>query len=208
MPLVDHFSAQPTDVVDAIIALLDDFSCVKTVKRISGDDFSADEIDAKLTSGVPAFLVGHKGGQFEKRGSNSRRFDQIPVVTILCISSYQSSLIDRLASETPTVNPGVEDLLDWATYYGVRAIEGVSGAHAPKPLAHRWVSVEPHRYVAAVDIQYVRRIDCWDDDPSTTLQNLGIVRDPTDEDELFDPTDNVTPQSDNPDDFAGGVYDL
>jgi hypothetical protein len=175
---------------------------------MAGDDEDIASIDTMLTGGLPAFIVAQTGGAFVRRGTNSKRFDQSCRVKIFCVAGYQRTQVSRSASATPTVNPGIEDLVDWAAYYGVKAIEGVADAIAPRPLAQRWLSTEPGKYVAVAEIEYMRRMDCWDDDPTDTLQSLGIVRDPTDEDELFDPADNVTPQSDDPDEFAGGVYTL
>lgn len=207
MALTDHFGAQPSDVADSVIGLLNDFSCIRTCKRMVGADEDQDGLDVMLTAGLPAFLVAHAGGSFATRGANNRRFDQRCRIKVFCAASYQRTQVSRASSDTPTVTPGVEDLLDWATYYGIRGIESVSGATAPRPLQHRWLYTEPGKYVAVVELEYVRQLNCWDDAPTSTLQSLGIVKNPSDEDALFE-GDNITPDSDEDAALAGGVFTL
>lgn len=225
MALIDHFGARPGTVCTAILSALSVFQfadggsgvpggsgCVRTIKRFAGDELTPDKVDLQLTAGVPAFLVAHLLGQFVKGGANGRRFDQMAKVSILCASGRYSSQSARLAGATPLVDPGVEDLLDWAVYYALRAMEGVAGVSNPAPLEQRWLRVEPGKYLAVAELQYRRRFDAWDDAPADTLTKLGLVHDPVTPTSLWEdsPTD-TDPRSERPDGSlieGGGPVDL
>lgn len=221
MALSDHFGATPSAVCQAVLTALSQFQfadggagvdggsgCVKTIKRIAGDELKPENIDRHLTSGMPALLVAHLLGKFGAGRTNRKLFDQTIRLAIVCCAGRFSSQADRLAGGvTATVNPGVEDLLDWATYFALRALEQLSGCREQQPVDQVWLRLEPGKYIARVDIECKRTFDAWDDAPASTLQTLGIVHDPIDLDDLW-AEDNETPKSELPSALAGGVTDL
>lgn len=206
MALSDHIPVTPTAIVDAILAELAVFaSAVPTIKRLAADDQTIEAVDRQLVGGVPAFLVACSGGPFVSEATSGQRWVQELGITILCAAGRYSSQADRLSGTD--AKPGVEDLLDWATYYGMQALKGVSRVSAPRPVRHRWVRVEVGKYLAALDLTATRRVDTWEDDPATMLDDLGIVHDPTTPSDLWE-DDNETPNSDMPPTTDGGVTEL
>ena len=221
-----HFDSPPSVGVAAILSGLSSLlflnggagaggtGCVKTLKRIASDtasDLAA--IDNITVGNLPAMLVAQPEGPFKAFDTAGRCHMQTLQFWIVCVCGKYSSYADRLTSTTPTIDPGIEDLLDWSTYLGCRALAGpgdVKGATATRiyklvrPVRHRWVRFEAERYVAVAELEAVRFFDYYDDDLLTVLEKIGIVHDPRDQAHLFN-VDNVTPNTVDPATLRGGV---
>ncbi len=224
-----HFTNPPTTGVNAILSALSALQfanggaghggsgCVKTIKRIASDkasDLAA--IDSMTVGNLPAMLVAQPGGPFKPFDTTGRLHEQTFRFSVICCAGKYSSFLDRLTSSAPTVDPGIEDLLDWATYLGCRALAGpgdVRGAVATRiykkvrPVDHRWLRWETERFVAVAELEGCRFLDYHDDDLLTVLQKIGIVHDPTDPAHLFE-ADNTTPKTVDPATLRGGVVTL
>lgn len=219
MSLTDHFGATPSEICASIISELSIFirqsgsGCVGTIKRIPPDDLSIDGLKRHIASGLPAFLVAHNGGRLASEGVSKRSHYQRCTVSIVCVAENARALADRFSGDTPTTRPGIDDLADWAYYYGIRGLENAKRAGkrmllAPSLVESSWLHSEPGSYAMQVDLEYIRPMNCWEDDPTTTLQTLGLCHDPTDIDSDWFDIDNETPLSDWPSTVDGGVTDL
>jgi uncharacterized SAM-binding protein YcdF (DUF218 family) len=211
MTITAHLGTPPGTVVDAIITALSTFlmvnggagvgggsGCVRTVARYPGEPGSSEldlaTIDRLCANGLPAMLVAYLGGPFGEQATTRLRFThEMRFGVICCAASYQSRGL-RVVGTTPTVQPGVWDLLDWATYTAVRAVANIGrtgGANTAatvtlvKPTAHRWLRLMPEHYVAVAELVGSRLMDTEDDAPAATLQTLGLVHDPIDPLYLF-----------------------
>jgi len=217
MAIIDHFGTQPSTVTNAILSGLSVLQkvnggaghggtgVVATIQRIAGDGYRDDDLDQYLQRGLPAILVSYEGGDF-KRHANNQTLQQVMRFAIICIAGEMTSVRKRL-DDNYLVNPGVEELLDMASYYGYRAIDAISGIRSATIDKHQWLSIIPGRYAASVSMSAVRDFDVWGDDPSVTLSKLGIVHNPIDYNDLWE-SDNITPKSTLPSDVSGGVFAL
>ena len=212
MALADHFGQTPTTVCNAVISALSIFKMangvgpVKTIKRLVTADDEA--MDRQLALGLPAFLVVHLAGEFKKGRASGQAWDQECVVSIFCCAGSFESQSDRLEGGVSALtDPGVENLVDWATYYGVQGIAALEKIRSVRPLNQRWHKFEPGKYIMTVDIAYTRTLDAWMDDPTTLFESLGIIHDPIDPDDLWE-VDNETPKSEWPPTVDGGVVDV
>lgn len=207
---MSHYGATPNAIVEAVLTGLSVFKlqagsgCVRTIKRLANDKYDLEAIDGVLTAGLPAWLVSYLGGVFEAAGCGQRYLLRM-AFGVVCAAGRHSAIGDRLAGDAS--DPGVEDLLDWATYYAMRAVNGVNGVQRARPLRHRWLRFEPTKYVAAFEFDATRMVDIYDDAPETILESLGIVHDPLDPEELWE-ADNLTPKSEMPPTTDGGVTTL
>ena len=216
MAINDHFGIQPSVVTSAILSELSVLKklnggaggggtgVLATIKRIPGATFPDALIDGFCQAGLPAMLVSYEGGAFSTR-SNRRDFSQTMQFRIICIAGEMTSVSKRLDDDI-SVNPGIEELLDLATYYGMHAIDDLD-ARSATPVGHQWVSVAPGRYIASVDFTVIRKFDTWGDAPANTFEKLGIVHEPLDPDDLWE-IDNTTPKSYYPRTTDGGVSEM
>lgn len=208
--------------------------CVKAIKRLAAerhDDLAA--IDNMTVGNLPAMLVICDGGPFKPFDTSFRLHEHVLQFGVICCANRYSSYLDRIAGEPDpavmggpvggshdasylaTQSPGIEDLLDWATYLGCRALAGEPDARRykkVKPLTHRWLRFEPERYVAVALIEAVRFFDYEDDEPEVFLETVGLVHNPVKAHEA-DPGnlflgDNTTPNTAAPATVRGGVVDL
>jgi len=223
-----HFGSTPTTGVNLILTALSSLKmvnggagaggsgCVRTIARYAEVGYDAAAIDLLSRPGLPALLVTCFGGAFKPMSAGGQKFEQTLKFAVLCCAGRFSNVSDRLAGETPTVDPGVEDLLDWATYYGCRGLAGTADDVDGKPVrpfknvhptTHRWIRVEPEKFIASVEIEATRYLDYFDDTPTAVLEKLGIVHNPLDYDQLF-LVDNTTPNTDAPATVRGGVVTL
>lgn len=181
----------PTQAVNAIITELSRFlpggaegtGAVRTIARVAGDRYDLEMIDGRLTKGVPAWLILNLGGPFEGVSTTQMLFEHQLKLSIVCAAGGYASIEDRLSGSA--ADPGIEDLLDWATYYGCRALHGVDGLSRVQPTAHKWLRIQPQKYLAAVEISAVRELDLYDDAAADHLRRVGLVHDPLDPDVLF-----------------------
>jgi hypothetical protein len=219
---MSHYGATPTAIADAILTSLSVLlytnggvggggsGCAKTIKRLAGDATDAEAIDQQITRGLPAILVGSNGGTFESASTDGQTYYQRMRFSLICAAGrYSSQRARTVGAEVLSVvaDPGVDDLLDWSTYYAIRAARALGGVTRIKPIDHKWIRIEPQKYLAIAEIEATRLVDVYDDAIATELEALGIVHDPLDLGQLFD-LDNVTPNSSLPDTIDGGVYDL
>lgn len=213
---MSHYGILPSAVCDAIILGLSIFKlqtvggvrsgCVPTIRRFAGEKPDVDLIDRELVAGLPAMLVAYTGGQFEGIATSQDMWLQVVPISIICCAGRFESMAARLSGGADAAtNPGVEDLLDWATYHGYRAMR-TAGLTRVKPIRHRLISIEPGKVVAAAELEGSRCFDFYDEEPTATLQSAGLVHDPLDPEQLF-LEDNVTPNQAEPL-VGGGVSDL
>jgi len=220
---MNHFLTTPGAVCDAILGALTAFKhvtvngtetgCLRTLKRYTGDKFDEATLNLHLQQGLPAMLVAGTGGNFLAADANGQKFYQIMKFQIVCIAGKCNSQLARISGgQNAATMPGVEDLLDWATYYGCRAMASITGITKAKPTDHKWISLVPEKYIAVAEFEATRIFDTYDDEPITTLEKLGLVHNPTDPDQLWvldgegDPTD--VPYTDDPETVRGGVFDF
>lgn len=219
MSAFDHFGVTPSTAIAAILSALSVLKlhgggagvaggsgCVKTIRRYAQDKYSVEEIDRVIAGGLPAMLVACTGGPGDVPTADGGEQPQRLRFAVICAAGRMSSVDDRISNATPSVNPGVEDLLDLATYFGLRAIHG-AGLRCVRLLDHKWLRIEADKYIAVAELEGTRRFDLWDDEPVTTMLSLGLVHDPIDPEELF-LEDNETPNTDAPPTLGGGVVTL
>ncbi len=216
-----HFPLTPTQGVNAIIdelalrlAMRDGGAgveggagCVRTIKRYADQNYDLASIDNLTQSGLPAMLVACMGGPFRPFDTVSGwNFEHALKFAIICAAGRFSSQKDRISGDEPTIDPGAEELLDWATYFGVRALYAARFKKI-RPISHLWLRIEPERYVAVAELEAVRLIDCYDDGPYVFLERIGLVHNPSNPERLFR-ADNETPNTDAPPTANGGVTGL
>jgi hypothetical protein len=213
-----HFGITPTTGCTAILSGLSSLlmanggagaggsGCVRTIKRYAEKGYELEAIDRLTTSGLPALLVACMGGPFKPFEVNNQNHEQLLKFAIVVAAGRYSSQSDRMAGAAPTVDPGAEDLLDWATYYGCRALH-TAGFKKVRPTQHLWLRFEPEKYLAVTELEATRMLDIYSDDPATVLETLGIVHNPTSYTHLFE-VDNTTPKTTAPATVRGGVTDL
>lgn len=213
MALADHLGIQPATIASAILTALsafkrtDEGGIVNTLKLYAGNEFNPELVDRQMTAGAPGWLVAVLGGEFIPEGASGKRFRQTVHVHIVCAAGTYLGLTSRLQDQAETLTvPGVEDLLDLATYYGTRALDSLAVSQ-PRPVRHTWLRVEPGKYLAVAELECIRRLDLWEDDPTTILESLGIVHDPLDPNDPWE-SDNLTPKSEWPPTVDGGVTEL
>jgi hypothetical protein len=204
----DPFGVSPAYVCDRLISVLSRFvtaKTVKTVRRYAGakeDDLEA--IDRLLTTGVPAFLVFHAPGKFDPMTTDGRRFNhRLHFGAYCCAGDYQSQT--RRLEGRNDYSPGIDNLMRWAIYFCGRELLEVKELRGARPLGSRYLRFEPGKYVGVVEFEAVNTIDFYDDAPANALERLGLVKNPTDPEELFQ-GDNLTPNSTDPN--PGGVFSL
>lgn len=221
---MSHYGITPAQICDAIITELSRFKVtpggtgkVKTIKRLAGELADEDKLNHLLTSGTPAFLVAYMGGKFaplDTAGYNYKNERNFAVVC--CAGSYESE--EKRFENSLDGTPGVEQLLDWATYYVMQCLlnrADDANPHRlgglvkfPRPTQHKQLLHSVGKYVYSLEFSCMVAVDFEDETPAATLQSVGIVHDPLDYDELFLEEDNETPNTDNPPAIAGGVFDL
>ena len=205
-----HVGVQPSTVIGAMRSELSRIEqrgtagVLKTLKRYAADGIDLESIDRHILSGVPAMLLAYEGGIFDPPAANGRAQDQVMRFAIICAAGTFQGASDRLTGGH--WDPGVEDLLDLATYFGLRGMRA-AGVRLPLVGEHRWLRFVPEKYVAIATFTCRRQVDTWDSAIEGELEKLGICHDPTDPDDLWDP-DNLTPNSDDPRTVDGGVATL
>lgn len=211
-----HDAITPTTVVNAIISALSSLlflnggaggggtGCVKTIKRYVGDQFDLEVIDKMITAGLPAILVSDLSGSGSVTGTHQQLFEEELKIGILCCAGKYDSQLARMTGGS--VTPGVEDLVDWAKYYGLRAMN-TAGLKKIKYLGWKWLRIEPEKYMKVVELSGSSHCNIYDDAATTVLETLGIVHNPSDYDHLF-LGDNVTPKTNEPATMKTGVVDL
>jgi hypothetical protein len=221
----DHFGTGPTALAAAIVTELEVLrkvgasGCLRTLKRFAGDKYDLDAIDLQLHGGAPAMLVAYLGGTFEGDSTTQQRFRQRMRFSIICCAGSYESIAARLSGGASLLTePGVEDLADLATYYGVRALalsggERRAGITLAIPTEHKWLRVEPEKYAMAVELEATRRFDAYSDQPEAEFTTLGLVHSPLGPDDtpatpgaLFE-EDTTTPKQ-TPPEVGGGVTEL
>lgn len=206
-----HFGITPGVITSAIVTALKTLTPVKSVERIENDDEESIKRGLTRTKGAPALLLMYGGGTFQGDSTDEQTYDDTLAYTVYCVACRPSTADDRFSggeydSDLAT-DPGVEELQDWALYLAVRAAHA-AGARQVLAVRHSQAfELTAGRWMGTVEFTARRRLDLYDDDVSTTLQEIGIVKNPSSPPDLFE-VDNTTPKSDEPPDTAGGVFDL
>jgi hypothetical protein len=213
---MSHYGVTPASVVTALVAGLSALKriagpppsgCLRTLQRYAGDRYDLEAIDLRLAAGTPAMLVAYLGGPIEPGATDGRLFYHRMKFSVICAAGSYASAEERLAGGSPATDPGVEDLLDWASYYACRAAMAVSGLTRVKPTDHKWLRIAPTKFLAAAELEATRQLDLWDDDGlGEELERIGLVHSPLDPEELFE-DDNLTPKQEEPL-VGGGVATL
>ena len=213
---MSHDAITPTVVVNAIIGGLSSLlfqnggaggggtGCVKTIKRYVGDGFDLEVIDRMITAGLPAILVADISGTGSITGTHQQYFEEELRISMLCCAGKYDSQLARMTGGS--INPGVEDLVNWSKYYGLRAMN-TAGLKKLRYLGWRWLRIEPEKYIKVVELAGSSHCDIYDDTVSAVLETLGIVHNPSDYDQLF-LGDNMTPKTNEPATMKTGVVDL
>ena len=222
----DHWTSTPRLAANAIVTELTTrlkflsggagaggSGCVRSIARVASDT-DLDVIRRALNPGLPGLLVYYGGGDLAAGATHQQAFKHPMTFRVLCCAGTFEDLPGRLSgdgemdSAAATV-PGVEELQDFALRFAARALESVSGikkAHPVKLLPSTFVEVG--LYIGAVDLVATREVDMYDDSTLVTLEDIGIVRDPSDYDDLFTGVADDVPNSDLPVGLDGGVGDL
>jgi hypothetical protein len=188
--------------------------CVRTVARIESED--PEDIERGLTDGLPGVLVVFQQGTFEESDTGKQVFDELLQFRILVAVGATRDAVERMTggevNHAVAKFPGIEDMQDWAIYFGCRAARqtGIRMVKPVRRLQNKTIGLPKGTYVCmgAVDIQMQRQIDIYDDATGHTLLKLGIVHSPSDYAHLFN-VDNVTPKSSfPPPGVDGGVNTL
>lgn len=223
---MSHYGTSPNALATAMVAGLQVLrksgasGCLRTLKRFAGDRYDLEAIDLQLAAGAPAMLVAYLGGKITPTATHQQQFTQRMLFSVICCAGSFESIGLRLSGGAEaSTEPGVEDLLDLATYYGARALanDGATrrtGVTLSGPTEHKWIRIEPGKYVAACEFEAVRRLDIFDDtDALEEFTTLGLVHSPYGDSEvkatpgdLFE-EDNETPKQ-TPPEVGGGVTEL
>jgi len=205
-----HYGVTPADVRAAIILGLtpltkrDGTGVLMTLAPYAGARADLDAIATHVAGGLPAMLVAYHGGALSEQTTHQQSYRHVMELSVICISGVMRSRPERLAHTAAA--PGIEDLLDWATYYAVRAMAAMDDISRARAVRHTVLAWEPGRYVAAVDMTCERELDIYDDALAATLAQLGIVHDPVDDTWWTDPPADTDPDSEWPDGLDGGGY--
>lgn len=220
----EHFAITTRDVCDAILTGLASLQyqtnpqtlvttgCVRTIGRVESD--TPDALGRGLTKGLPGILLYYRGGTYAPRGTNGLKFSDVLDIRLLCCAGNMRSKGERHAEDeivpTSATSPGVEELQDWAVYFAIRALRGVTGICSAYPKSHTQAhEIEPGRWVGAVDLVVDRTLDCYDDSSAVVLTKLGLVANPVDDDDLWtDPLTQLLPNITDPATKQGGVTTL
>ena len=213
-----HFSHRPSAVVQTIMTAYSTLlkqagghrkggtGVVSTVARVAsleGPDLAA---ALQQGGGVPALLVFFSGGTYSVKGTGRGNYLDTLNYMILCISGKSTNVGDRLAEgevdPDEALEPGVEELQDWAFYLGLRALR-TAGLNMSTAVRHSQVfRMKPENYIGSVEFHGQREVDVYDDTLANSLLSLGIVHSPTDPDDLWE-ADNETPRSEWPPETGG-----
>lgn len=228
---MSHYGTTPNALAGAIVTALQPLvrsgssGVLRALKRYAGDRLDLESVDLQIASsgGVPAALVAYLGGTFAMDDTTQRRLTHRMRFSVVVASGSFESVAKRLSDG----EAGVEDLLDAVTYYAARGLatsagetweEAASGERRKgvtlvQPTAHKWLRVEPGKYLAAVELEASRRFDFWDDEPEAEFTTLGLVHSPLGPDDtpatpgdLFE-DDGETPKQ-TPPEVGGGVTEL
>jgi len=198
----DPYGHDPNYVCNRIISALSVFlktetaGCIKTIKRLAGDFGNQAAMDRLLTEGAPAFLVLYEGGAFVPATSSNCVFVQAVKYSVFCVAGSYQDQTERLAGRN-VYEPGLDNMLRWATYYVMRELIQVESLNMVKPIAHQYLKWLPGKYVGVASFEATTRMDIYDDEPTMILERLGIVHNPIDLSELF-LVDNTTPNTNDP----------
>lgn len=203
-----HYGTTPSTIIDAMIAGLASLRAptghVKTIGRIESDDIEA--IDRALVNGMPALLIYDDGGRVEVAATHGQRFIETVKIRLIAVAGSYQNLTARLTGTV--VAPGCEELAYGGLYLALRAAAAVAGVHKVKPVNRvSAVKITPEKFICAWDIELCKQLDIYDDQPTAIITTLGLVANPTDDDQLFE-VDNTTPNIDDPATKQGGVVTL
>lgn len=210
-----HFGTAPAAVRNAVLDALEVFRAgagtgvLRTLKAYAGARDDVDAIDLHVAGGLPAILVGYSGGAWASKSTSRRLWQPMMGFSIICVSGAMGSRERRLTNAEGGTQMGIEDLLDLATYYGLRTVIGLAGLAGPDTVAHVLLRWEPGRYVASVDFTVRREFDLYDDASGDTFEALGIVQSPTDTADLWTDVAETVANSDLPAEMGGEAeYDM
>lgn len=218
-----HWGALPSTVAEAMVTALEELlydgtrGCVRQVARIEADTPEAVKQAAAL--GTPALFVFYDRTKYTANSADGRHFKGDMAFRVLACAPTWLAKVRRLGGDasidySAVLHPkeiGVEELAEWSGYMALRAaIEttGTSGCKLVESVSGE--QIDPGLWVAGIDIVVSRQVDVYDDPPVATLQSIGLVHNPADENALWaDPGTDENPDSDDwGDEVDGGHYQL
>lgn len=210
---MSHATTTPAAVRDGILQGLSVLrlqggqGVLRTLAPFAGARDDEDDVDRHLHGGLPAVLVAYAGGPMTARAMHQQLFAHAMRFELICVSGAMTSTAEgRLAGSAG--DPGIERLLDWVSYYAVRAAAALTGVSKVYPVAHEILTWQPGRYVASVPLTCERAVDVYDEELAATLEAAGLVHSPLDYDDLWSDAADTDPNSEYLDGVDGGVADL
>jgi hypothetical protein len=221
----DHWGVLPSTVADAMVSAMEILlyteasgqGCVRQVARIEGA--TEEQIKRACALGTPALFVLYAGTKYSVVNVDQAKFRGDMAFRILACATSWLTKVRRLGGDasidyTAITDPkdvGVEELSEWGSYLALRGASDLAGlSNCRLERAIPGELLDAGLWVGAVDLVVNRHVDVYDDEPTATLESIGLVHSPDDPNALWTdpPTDSDPNTSDWGDEVDGGHYQL